>query len=249
MIRIRSLFCIVCVVSCTLWSQQPEAPQPPRLRFLFIDESPGHYDLKLGRNGYQQISAGPYEISAPYTPADTKPLEIFKTLPDPITGETRPVKIATVQPPANTPSVLVLITPRPAASANVPPVYQVELINCDPAAFPAGSVRVINRGKVALGTQFGSAQAVTESGATNILRPATDSRHRVFFKIAVQNPHESSGWELLQHSLTVIPPSHRLYGILVFSPSGMKHMLTASELAELGPPPPGHFWLTFSDSP
>ena len=34
------------------------APPPPKLRFLFLDETPGHYALKVGVN-FRQVSANP----------------------------------------------------------------------------------------------------------------------------------------------------------------------------------------------
>ena len=253
-ILVRAVACVFAgalLVAPALAQTAPPRPRLAKLRFLFLDETAGHYDLKLAQDDYLRISAGPYEVSAPYQPSVIKPLEIYKTSPtnDPVTGLPSRLKIASLTPPASTVSSLVIVTPRPAVDAATPPVYKVEFIDCDPTAFPAGAVRVINRGKTTLGTQFGSTRATTEPGATNILRPTTDKRHRVFFKIAVQNPDKPSGWQLLQDSLTVIPPNHRLFGILVFSPSGMKHTLTPAELAEFGPPSPGHFWLTFSDTP
>lgn len=229
-----------------------QAPPPPaRLRFLFLDEGPGRYELKIDKNTFRQVSGGPYEISAPHSPADARPLEIYKASmsPDPVTGQIPRLKVATFAPPANTPSVLVIVSPRPAVDPAAPPVYKVDVIDCNPADFPGQSIRIINLGKVAMAAQFGAQRMVTEPGATDVLRLKTDSRSRVFFKIAVQSGQNPPAWKLLQDSITVVRPKERVLGLLVYSPSGMKHMLTPTELAELGPPPPGHFWLTFSDTP
>ncbi|MFA6285916.1 MAG: hypothetical protein WC661_00925 [Opitutaceae bacterium] len=228
-------------------SPSPDAPKPPRLRFLFIDETPGYYSLKPAA-AYRQISANPYEISAPFIPADFKPLDVYKTLPDPKTGVTRPVKIATVTPSADTPSVLVIITPRPPADADTPAVYKVELIDSNPSLFPAGSIRIINRSPVAMAAQFSSSRVTTAPGEISLVQPVTDARRRLLFKIAIQ-VQNASGWQLIQDSITVIRPAERMVGILVYSPGGMRHMMSADEIAEMGPPKPGCFWLTFSDTP
>lgn len=226
----------------------PDAPKPARLRFLFLDETAGYYSLKPGAS-FRQVSANPYEISAPYTPADLKPLDVYKTLPDPKTGISRPVKIATVTPPADTPSALVIITPRPAASPDVAPVYKVELIDSNPSLFPAGSIRIINRSPVSMAAQFSESRVVTAPGEISLVQPVTDSRRRILFKIAIQVRQDAGGWQLIQDSITVIRPKERVVGILVYSPGGMRHMFSADEIAEMGPPKPGCFWLTFSDTP
>ncbi len=246
MIRLRPFTLLLCLLPSVLVAQS-EPPQPARLRFLFIDESPGQYTIKLP-DGYRPVSANPYEISAPFFPADLKPLAVYKTLPDPETGKPVPIKIATVNSPTNTPSALVIITPRPAASPDTTPVYQVELLDSNPADFPAGSIRIINRSPVNMAGQFSDSRVVIAPGQASVVRPAADARHRILFKIAIQVQRDA-GWELIQDSMTVIRPAERMVGILVYSPGGMRHMLTPAELAEFGPPKPGCFWLTFSDTP
>ena len=229
-------------------SGRPTPPPPPKLRFLFLDENAGHYALKIGKDLYHQVGANPYEISSPFTPLGREPLEIYKTSTriDPETGKPLRLKIAVFTPPDNTPSALVVVTPRPAADAATPPVFKVEIIDTNPADFPGGSIRIVNRGNVSMGAQFGAEQIVTAPGETRVVRPQTDSRNRVFSKIAAQEP---GGWKLLSDNITIVRPQNRIFGIFIFSPGGLRHTLTPAELAEFGPPPPGHFWLTFSDTP
>ncbi|HSI09083.1 MAG: hypothetical protein ACAH89_05540 [Rariglobus sp.] len=247
---LRLLFS-VCGLLFSVAFAQPEPvkpPVPPKLRFLFLDETPGYYSLKLG-SAFRQVSANPYEISAPFSPADFKQLDVYKTLADPKTGALRPVKIASFAPPANTPSSLAIITPRPAASPDVDPVYKVELIDSNPALFPAGSIRIINRSPVSMAAQFSDSRVLTAPDEIKLVQPVTDSRRRILFKIAIQVQQEAGGWRLIQDSITVIRPKERVVGILVYSPGGMRHMMSADEIAEMGPPKPGCFWLTFSDTP
>jgi hypothetical protein len=243
----RLLVSALCLLALAR-AQEPDAPKPPKLRFLFIDETAGAYSVKLGST-YKQVSATPYEVSSPFTPADFAPLDVCKALHDPVTGQTRLVKIATVTPPASTPSALVIITPRPAASPDIAPVYKVEILDGNPSLFPAGSIRIINRSPVAMAAQFSDSRVLTAPGETSLVQPVTDSRHRILFKIAIQIQQESGGWQLIQDSITVIRPKERMVGLLVYSPGGMRHMLTADEITEMGPPKPGCFWLTYSEAP
>lgn len=230
-------------------AQQPDVPKPPKLRFLFLDESPGAYFVKSGADD-RQVSANPYEISTPFTPVALGRIDLYKENPepDPKTGTVQRAKIANFTPPAHTTAALVVVTPRPATDADTPPVYAVELIDSNPTDFPPGSLRIINRGQVAMAARFGTSDVITPSGETRVIQPTTDARHRSFFKIAIQL-QQSDGWELLQDSLVIIRPPERMIGILVYSPGGMKHMLTPGELYEFGPPKPGHFWLTCTDRP
>lgn len=231
-------------------AQQPDAPVPPKLRFLFLDETPGAYFVKADKADLQ-VSANPYEISAPFTPASPGRLELYKAgpAPDPVTGKTARVKIASFTPPAGTPAAIVVVTPRPPADPASAPVYAVEFIDSNPKDFPPGSLRIINRGQVAMAAKFGASEAITPAGETRVIQPTIDARHRTFFKIAIQLREDAGGWRLLQDSLAIIRPDERMIGILVYSPGGMKHMLTPGELFEFGPPKPGHFWLTCSDRP
>jgi hypothetical protein len=240
------LVCVFCLL-ISVRAQQPDAPKPPKLRFIFIDETPGYYSIKPSTI-YRQISANPYEISAPFTPADFKSFDVYKTLADPVSGQPKPVKIASVTPPADTAAALVIITPRPAADPQTPAVYKVEIIDSDPKTFPAGSLRIINRSPVPMAAQFGTQNVITPSGEISLIQPVTDARHRTLFKIAIQIQN-ASGWKLIEDSITVIRPAERMVGILVYSPNGMRHMMSADEIAEMGPPKPGCFWLTFSDAP
>jgi hypothetical protein len=225
----------------------PKPPPPPaRLRFLFLDETPGFYALKLDEKNYRRVSANPYEISAPYTPASVEPMEIYKTSRtiDPATGEPRRIRIARFVPPNNTPSALVIVTPRPPAAPDAPLDFKVEIIDCNPADFPGGSIRIVNRGRGGMAAQFGETRIIVQPGETKVVRPKVDHRNRMLSRVAAE---EASGWRVLSKTFAVLEPTERVFGILIYSPGGMRHTRTPQEIAEFGPPKPGHFWLTFSD--
>ncbi len=249
--RLARLFTCVFVgliLFTTLVSFAQSVPPPPaRLRFLFLDESPGFYALKLDDKNFRQVSANPYEISAPYVPGSTAPMEIYKvsSTVDPVTGVPRRIKIATFSPPNSTPSALVVVTPRPPATPDAPLDFKVEIIDCNPADFPGGSIRVVNRGRGNLAAQFGATRITAQPGETKVVTPVADARNRILSKVAAE---EASGWQMLSSTFVVLRPDERVFGIFVYSPGGLRHTRTPQEIAEFGPPPPGHFWLTFSDS-
>lgn len=246
---------LLLAVACLLFGAQAraqapssDAPQPPRLRFLFLDETPGAYSVKTNGATYRQISSTPYAISQPFIPAGFAPLEIYKTspIPDPVTGQKPRVKVATVSLPTNTTASLVVLAPRSStADQAVTQSYDVRFFDNDPRAFPPKSLRILNLGHDPMAAQFGEERALVEPGASRILRPVTDRYHRVVGKIAVSTPPE---WKLLYNKILIIGPEERLTGVFVYSASGLRHTYTALELAENGPPPPGHFWLSYSEA-
>src|SRR5690606_26287290 len=147
--RLWALVIGPCALALAAFAQAPQPTPPPSpadLRFLFLDETAGAYALKVGAR-FRQVSSAPYIISAPYTPADLRPIELYKTgtTPDPRTGELPRVKVATFTPPSDTTSALVIVTPRAALSAPAGPAYDVEFINSDPVSFPGGTIRILNR--------------------------------------------------------------------------------------------------------
>lgn len=244
-LRLLSVTAGLMLLGASSVAQTPAAaPAPPRLRFLFLDETPGSYALRFEKEE-RVISSGPYVISAPFTPSDFKPLKITKEFTEPGTGAPLREVVASVTPSPGDRSSLVIVTPRARASAEAPLSYAVEIIDCGPDRFPLGSIAIINRARATVAAKFGNEQAAVVPGQTTIVRPVTDSRHRVFSRIAAQTP---AGWIPISDSVSVVRPQERVIGVFVYSPSGMRHTYTAYELAEFGPPRPGHFWLTFSDS-
>lgn len=224
------------------------APKPATLRFLFLDETAGAYAVKIGRD-FKRLSAAPYIISPPYTPASPDRLDLYKTSAqrDPKTGEFPRVQVTSFTPPANLVSALVIVTPQPAAPGSATPsAYTVELIDNSAATFPAGSLRILNRGQSPLAARLSGRQITAEPGSTRIISPVADAQGRLRILVAVQTPDQ---WKLIDDNVAIVRPDTRLTGILVYSPSGMKFRLGPSILAERGDPPPGHVWLTYTDSP
>ena len=226
----------------------PEAPKPSVLRFLFLDETDGAYALKIDQQ-YKQISAAPYIISPPYKPTSLEQLSIYKTStqPDPVTGKFPRIKVTSFTPPANTTSALVIVTPlKPAPGSTETPAYHVEIIDNSPSAFPGGTLRILNRGLVSLAARLAKNQVIVEPGSVKIITPEADPRGRLRVLVAVQTPNQ---WQLIDDNVVIVTPDIRVTGVLVYSPTGMKFRLGPYLIAERGDPPPGHVWLTYTDTP
>lgn len=95
-----------------------------------------------------------------------------------------------------------------------------------------------------MAAQFGKETVTVEPGGTKIVRPVTDTRFRLRTKVAALTP---GGWSLLDSNVTILKADTRITGVLVFSPSGMRHLYDESTLYGRVPPPPGHVWLMYSD--
>lgn len=234
---------------CAFAQTPADEPKPAKLRFLFLNETPGAYSLKTGAD-YRPISSAPYAISPPVTLQPKGRLEIFQIapLPDPVTGKKERIKIATITPPAGIVSALVVVSPKPPApNSTEAPTCDVTFFDTDLRAFPAGGIRVINLGRAQLGTQFDKAPAfVLQPGETRIVSPTPDSKNHVVARIAV---HEGENWRMLSNKIVLLRPDQRMTGVFVYSPSGLVHTYTKEELAEFGKPVPGHFWITYTDTP
>jgi hypothetical protein len=248
---LRFLVSALCLLIVSARAQTPlsEEPKPASLRFLFLDEKPGAYSLKVGAS-LKPISSAPYAISPPVSVPPKGRLDIYQTpaIPGPITGKKEPLKIASLTPPAHLASALVVVTPHvPAPGSTGIPAPDIAYFNTDASAFPSGGIRVINLGRAPLGTQFDKAPAFQlQPGETRIVSPTPDSKNRVAVKIAVS---EGDAWKLLSNKIAILKPGQRMTGVFVYSPSGLLHTYTAEELAEFGKPKPGHFWLTYTDTP
>ncbi len=249
-----SVLCLLSSLLC-LWvasahaQTPPTEPKPARLRFLFLDEKPGAYSLKSG-TAQRQISPAPYAISSPITVPAKGRLDIYQlpSVPDPVTGKKEPVKIVSLTPPATLTSALVVVTPRPpAAGSTTAPAPDIAYFDTSTEAFPPGGIRVINLGRSPLGTRFDKIDPfLLQPGETRIVTPVPDAKNRIVVKIAVS---EGESWKLLSNKIAVLKPGQRMTGVFVYSASGLLHTSTSEELAEFGKPNPGHFWLTYTDTP
>lgn len=245
--RFRAILAFVLlgtVLSATAVRSAP-ASEVVTLRFLFLDESGGAYSLKSGQ-GYTELGEQVYAIGPAVTVSAGERPFLYRETPDPAgkNGQPRREKIAAIVPPAGAASSLVVVTALPPVDAGASPAYSLSYYNNSTEVFPTRSIRILNLGQVSVAARFSSSEVLATPGSSQIVRPEIDTRNRVRTKAAVQTP---SGWQMLYDSLTIVRPRQRVTCLCVYSPSGMKHTYYPEELAKLGPPPPGHFWLTYTD--
>ncbi|GHC01511.1 hypothetical protein GCM10007047_17510 [Cerasicoccus arenae] len=213
------------------------------MRFVFIDESGGALFLKDG-NQYKQISNVPYSISSPVQVSPGERLEIYKNVSsvDPEQKLTR-VKVATLTAPSPTEddstSVLSVIRLTGGESG-----FQNVYYDDDTREFPERSFRVLNLGQRSMAIALDDIRATVDPGEAKILQPEPDRKNRVSVQVAESG---STGWQMLYQSVAMLRPSERVTGVLVFSPSGMRHTYTEDEIKVFGEPPPGHVWLTYTE--
>jgi len=241
--RFLALGLLTCVLPA---SAQPEdTPPPARIRFLFLEETPGQYSLQMGEET-RQLTSAPYAISPAITPPDLRELQVFKigNTRNPETGEYPRVQVAALIPPNQSGTALIILRPDPNTPNGIP--FLMEVIDSDPKAWPVGSIRIFNRGQVNMAADIGG-KMVTVRPNTHVVIPAVgDHRHRIRARIATQDP---DGWQLIDDSIAVLRPQSRLTGLMLHSPSGLRFRYGDDFIEQRGPPPPSHVWLTYSDTP
>ncbi len=211
------------------------------VRVLFLDESDAAYVIK--ENGeYRSVSSYPYAISSPFDVEPDRPCDVYKEihfLDDSGEAHTRYEAIAQVKVSDTVESVLVVI----AATASGE--YILTYYEDGEEDFPAGTVRVINLGHLPIAASVGSGIFSIAPQEVQFMQPKLDHKRRFFTRVAEK---ESEQWNILYDDVSVMRSNERMTGIVVYSPSGMRHTYTESEIIEYGPPPPGHYWLSYTDT-
>jgi len=217
-------------------------------RFLFLDESPSSYSIE-GNSGYRVLSSYPYQVSPPVTFDPQERVDLYKSArkPErstpsgkPISNEARYQKIGTATIPSNVSEVLVVVR-KDSEDAGA---YRLEYFSSDPREFPEGTVRVINLGRTPIAVGINRERALMAPGQQRIMSPTPDHKDRLIIRVA---EGDKNTWNILYDSVAVLRPGKRMTGVIVYSPTGMRHTYTAYELREFGEPEPGHQWLTFTD--
>ncbi len=247
--RIPSTFflCAFTIPFFAIHAENEELPPPVEVRLLFLDESMGEgYSVKT-EDSFLKVSSYPYAISNPILrPASTE-LEIYKNLPPPPpdaankSPEPLHIKIATLKIPDNSGSILAVLKPLPnETKANV------LIYNSDPDNFPKNSIRIINLGITPMGISVNGKIGQIEPGKHAIFPTDPDEKNRVVAKVAqLTKTHP----KIIYDGVLILPPENRITGVVVFSPSGMRHTYTELELREFGAPKPRHQWLSYKHKP
>ena len=243
---LRLFFCLCLLLPLAALAQKggTPPPEPLRVRFLFLDESPGAYAVKTGAR-LHDLGASPYAISAPVALPPGAGIELHKLLPDPATGTPIQTRVLQQEPPAGLTHALAVVLPVPATTAGASPTYRVRFYDIDPEKTPPRSIRVLNLSPLPMAARFGETQIEIAPGGQQLVRPSFDRRNRVRSFVASRAGAE---WRMIFNSFLSLQDDVRMTGIMIHSASGMIHTYTEAELAAYGRPQPGCFWLTFSDS-
>jgi len=240
-------------------SNTSSAPTTSKIRFIFLDETPGEYLVSIDEKAPVALVEGPFTISSSLKITPNATLKIYRKKPGQVDkqGKPRPTPIATLHPNEALESALVVMSP--VESADQQPAtglantesdsgtlvhYTINWFEDSDEKRPARSLRIINLDKSAVAAQIGGIQATVEPGKSLIIQPNWDERNRARTRVAIQ---ASTGWKIIYDSLTSALPQDRVTALVLYSASGMKFTYDEQELKS-NPPPPGHFWLTYTDS-
>lgn len=216
-----------------------DAPEPLRVRFLFLDESAGAYSVKRGEQ-FVDLGIQPYAISAPVDFPPGSRLDIHKFLPDPVAAKPVRTRVLAQETPAGMVHVLAVVAPASGANG-----YRVRFYDVDPKKAPPRSIRLLNLSPAPMAGRFGKTEVEVAPGALQLVSPGVDRRNRVRSFVAWR---AGESWRMVFNSFLSMQENERMTGVMIYSASGMIHTYTEAELAINGRPRPGCFWLTFSDT-
>lgn len=240
--RAFAAFLTLLVFAAGAFAQEP-AP-PVSLRFLFLDESPGDYFVKTGAT-FTNLGAKPYVVSSAFEVAPGSRVELHKQLADPATGELVRTRVLSLNASASPTHALAVVTPTNEVAPDGTRSYRSRLYDIAPEKTPPRSIRILNLSPSPMAARFGTEQIEISPGAERLVIPSVDKRNRIRVYVASQGAGE---WQMIFNSFLSLQETSRMTGIVVYSPSGLRHTYTKDELETLGPPKPGFFWLYFTES-
>jgi hypothetical protein len=230
-------------------NQDSDVIESVDLCFLFLDESSGSFYLKT-ESGYELLSKSPYAVASPKTFRPNEPIEIYKELaatelPSDTESETnaRRIKIAEFAAPDQFSAGLAVLAQPSQTSENSR--FKVRFYEAPEKNPNNGVIQLINLGYTSIAVALGDARIVIEPGENKEIAASTDARNRLNVQVADKLNGE---WKLIERRVVFLGPGERMTGVIVYSPSGMKHLYSKEELLLLGgTPPPAHAWLRFKN--
>jgi hypothetical protein len=231
-------------------TQDSEMLETVDLCFLFLDESSDSFYLKTA-SGFELLSKSPYAVANPKTFRHNEPIEIYKelsaatTLPADSESDAgaRRIKIADFPAPDQfTAGLAVLAQPPQSSESNR---FKVRFYAAPEKNPNNGVIQLINLGYTSIAAALGDTRIVIEPGENREIEASTDARNRLKVQVADKLDGE---WKLIERRVVFLSPGERMTGVIVYSPSGMKHLYSKEELLLLGgTPPPAHAWLRFKN--
>jgi len=250
----RLCICMLHAVSAQALSAVPtqasDRVESVELSFLFLDESPGAFYLKTA-GGYELLSKSPYAVAGSKTFRLGAPIEIYKEVPatpsPASTNETeakkKRIQIAGFTAPDQFAAGLAVLAPESQTNGNGR--FKVLFYDAPEKNSNNGVIQLINLGRTSMAVALGDMRLTLEPGETRIMNASTDARNRLKVQIADKLQGE---WKLIERRVLFLAAGERMTGVIVYSPSGMKHLYSQKELLMLGgTPPPAHAWLQFKN--
>tara|TARA_R100000027_G_scaffold2734_9_gene2704 strand:- start:2805 stop:3548 length:744 start_codon:yes stop_codon:yes gene_type:complete len=241
--RLRTIIglCVPFLLNGLLFSQETAEPTPVEVRILVVDEVGEGFALNRGE---QEIIVcnHPYEISRPVRFLGGDRLELstvaYRKDED---GELEAEfsRVGSITVPEGSESVLIVFLPNKNRTEYFGRIYKDSDAN-----FPFGSLRVINLSPSAIAFAAGGDREFLESGEVIVVSPEVDRKNRFLLKVADKKSDE---WNILLNSVEVLRPSDRITGLVIYSPSGMRHTMTSAEIRMFGEPKPGNYWIDFRE--
>ncbi|MEX2606508.1 MAG: hypothetical protein WD708_04110 [Kiritimatiellia bacterium] len=239
-------FFVLILLFTSSWLRAQEPEQFVEVRFLFLDESGGQYAVEQS-DRFRTVSSYPYAISSPVTHLAGERLSVYKHLPEQLEEEAsehdqQPMtKIGEIRLPNQETEILVVIRPGEKGEP-----FRARIYPSDTNRFPPSSIRVINLGVSTIAVNVGANLEQIEPGDFKVIEAQADHKHRLITRVAHRT---SDDWQMMYDSVLILRPDERITGVVVFSPSGMRHTYTQAELIEFGDPPPRHQWLSYTSEP
>lgn len=118
--------------------------------------------------------------------------------------------------PSGSRQVMLAFVPNaPRADTPTDP-FRVIIIDDDPRAYPAGSMRLINFSPHPLAYQLGEERGTITPGGQKIHVPKLDRKHRTYLRMATQSTGE---WQIFHQGVASVLPERRSTYLVVFSVS------------------------------
>lgn len=216
------------------------------VRFVGTENLPTGLLLKQG-SSWIPVNAPLFDAGAPLVLADAQPLEFYRDQPsaDPASPAPRRVLVGRGMLPADKESLLVVLFAAPPDKDGL----SLRALAYDSGlegGYGEQALRVINLLPVNVAMQADARVTEVPPGEARSVSPKLDARYRSRFKLARQ---DAGQWAPMKNGLISIGPKSRVTLLVVYSATGMAHLMTAAERAQFGGhPPPGFFVISVAES-
>jgi hypothetical protein len=224
----------------------PDKAVPTKLRFVFLNETPGAYTIAVGAEKPIPLVANAFAISAPVIIPAGEKIKVFRQTP-----KANPVQVAELSTRPELTTALIVMSAKPdhapAKKGDKTPesLYKDTWIDDTATGFTAGQIRIINLAPTPARVTFVANAHTIEPEGTLIVTPVWDDRGRARTLVETK---QAAKWTTIYDNITSHRVGERVTAVIVHSDKGLSFSYTAHEVATFGTPPAGDFWLIYTDS-